>query len=576
MSTRTTAGRWMTCTAPFLVAIWMLGCQGENPPSSGPGKTPAATEQPSEEGAPWQFDGVAEADRCTAPPASDPDLEAADAWTSWGGSHDNHRVRHEEHTRLDASNLERLEVQWAYGVPEVETMRSQPTVAGDWLFLAGADGVMRALDASRGCLIWDRALGVPVGAALTLYRLSEGTPVVIAGDFQAGVHVVDAARGELLWHKELSEHELARISGPPTAHDGTLYVPVSSDESAAVEPEYECCTFRGKVHALDAADGSLRWTYYTIDEEPRPRGEDAAGAAIHGPSGAAVWSAITIDVQRERLYFGTGNNYSQPATGTSSAIHAIDLGSGDRAWVFQGTEGDAWTMACGPDWRGEREWDDTNCPEDHGPDVDFGAAPLLVTSGDGRQRLIAGQKSGLVRALDPDDDGRVLWETRVGRGGLAGGVHFGMAVADDRIIVPVLDRYDKLEHEREGQPGVVALDAATGEILWRTPALEGICENRDGCFPGFSAPATVLPGAAIVGALDGYLQALALEHGRRLWTFDTVRDFDTVNDVPGHGGAMAAAGAIVTRDRLYVVSGYNFTIGQIPGNVLLSLALPTR
>jgi polyvinyl alcohol dehydrogenase (cytochrome) len=535
MSTRTIAGRSMTWTASFLVAIWLVGCQSENPPSSESGEMPAATEPPANAGLPSRSDGVAEVGRCAAPPASGPDLEAADAWTSWGGSHDNHRVRHEEHTRLEASNLERLEVQRAYGVPDVETMRSQPAVAGDWLFLAGADGVLRALDATSGCLIWDKALGVPLGAALTLYRLSEGTPAVIAGDLQAGVHLVDANRGELLWHKELSEHELARISGPPAAHDGTLYVPVSSGESGAVEPEYECCTFRGKVHALDAADGSVRWTYHTVDEEPRPRGEDAAGAAIYGPSGAAVWSAITIDVQRERLYFGTGNNYSQPATETSSAIHAIDMGSGERAWVFQGTEGDAWTMACGPDWRGEREWDDTHCPEDHGPDVDFGAAPLL-----------------------------------------AGGVHFGMAVADDRIIVPVLDRYDKLEHEREAQPGVVALDAVTGEILWRTPALEGICEDRDGCFPGFSAPATVLPGAAIVGALDGYVQAFALEDGRRLWTFDTARGFDTVNDVPGHGGAMAAAGAVVTRDRLHVVSGYNFTIGQIPGNVLLSLALPTQ
>jgi hypothetical protein len=36
------------------------------------------------------------------------------------------------------------------------------------------------------------------------------------------------------------------------------------------------------------------------------------------------------------------------------------------------------------------------------------------------------------------------------------------------------------------------------------------------------------------------------------------------------------AGPGGTRDRLHVVSGYDFTIGQIPGNVLLSLALPTQ
>ncbi len=576
MTARTIASRWTTCTASCLIAIWLVGCQGENLPSPEPGETPGTTEQPAEDRASSLSNGVAEAGRCAAPPASGPDLEAADAWTSWGGNVENHRARGPERTRLNAGVMEELEVEWAFVVPEVQTMRSQPVVAGEWLFLAGLDGVLRALDAERGCLIWEKTIGTLLGAALTLHRLGDGTPVVIAGDWEARVHVVEAVGGERLWHRNLSEHELARISGAPAAYDGTLYVPVSSGESAVVEPEYECCTFRGQVHALDAADGSLRWTYRTIDEEPTPRGEDAAGATRYGPSGAAVWSAITIDPDRWRLYFGTGNNYSNPPTETSSSIHAVDMDTGERAWVFQGTAGDAWMRGCWPDWRGEVEIDDTNCPEDHGPDEDFGAAPLLVTGADGRERLIVGQKSGLVRALDPDADGEVLWETRVGRGGPVGGVHLGMAVADDRIIVPVLDRYDGLEHEREAEPGVMALDAATGEVLWRTPALEGICGDRDGCFPGFSAPATVLPGAAVVGSLDGTLQAFALEDGRRLWTFDTVRDFETVNGVPGRGGAMGGAGPVVTRNRIYLVSGYWAFAGNMPGNVLLSLAPPTQ
>ena len=222
------------------------------------------------------------------------------------------------------------------------------------------------------------------------------------------------------------------------------------------------------------------------------------------------------------------------------------------------------------------EIDDTNCPEDHGLDEDFGAAPLPVTGADGRERLIVGQKSGLVRALDPDADGEVLWETRVGRGGPVGGVHVGMAVSDDRIIVPVLDRYDGPDHEREAAPSVVVLGAATGEVLWHTPALEGVCNDRDRCFPGFSAPATVLPGAAVVGSLDGTLQAFALGDGRRLWTFDTVRDFETVNRVPGQGGAMGGSGPVVTRARIYLVSGYWAFAGNIPGNLLLSLAPPTQ
>ena len=52
----------------------------------------------------------------------------------------------------------------------------------------------------------------------------------------------------------------------------------------------------------------------------------------------------------------------------------------------------------------------------------------------GRRALVAGQKSGVVHALDPDHDGALLWQTRVGKGGKLGGVQWGLA-ADDRQAV---------------------------------------------------------------------------------------------------------------------------------------------
>jgi polyvinyl alcohol dehydrogenase (cytochrome) len=40
---------------------------------------------------------------------------------------------------------------------------------------------------------------------------------------------------------------------------------------------------------------------------------------------------------------------------------------------------------------------------------------------------LAGQKSGVVYALDPDRKGEILWQTRLGKGGINGGVQWGMA-----------------------------------------------------------------------------------------------------------------------------------------------------
>ncbi len=288
---------------------------------------------------------------CVEPPTTAPDLKAADAWIQWGGDRSNLRSRTMEQTHLTAAKLPDLALQWAYAIPDVQLMRSHPAVAGDWLYLAGFDGSIRALDARTGCLIWQTDLEQPLFSGITLGQTADGDSLLLVGDITAQVHALDPLTGTPVWQRRVATHQHARISGTPAIHEDRVYVPVSSGEWAVVDPDYACCTFRGKVVALDLANGKRRWEYFTIDEPPRAQGEDKAGATIYAPSGAAVWSAVTVDASRNRLYVGAGNNYSQPATDTSSAIHAIDLVSGKRAWVFQGTPDDAWTVSCVPGWR---------------------------------------------------------------------------------------------------------------------------------------------------------------------------------------------------------------------------------
>ena len=104
----------------------------------------------------------------------------------------------------------------------------------------------------------------------------------------------------------------------------------------------------------------------------------------------------------------TGDSYSDPAASTSDAFVAFDLKTGKLLWSRQTTAGDAFTVDCGlPDAMR------TNCPEAKGPDFDFGSSPILVELPNGRAALIAGQKSGVVHAVDPDRNGAILWQTPV-------------------------------------------------------------------------------------------------------------------------------------------------------------------
>jgi outer membrane protein assembly factor BamB len=172
-----------------------------------------------------------------------------------------------------------------------------------------------------------------------------------------------------------------------------------------------------------------------------------------------VWSTPTIDPQRGVLYITSGDNYSHPATAMSDAILALDLTTGRIVWSQQTTPNDVYNSSCGT--RG------ANCPEDAGPDYDYGSSAMLVHAPNGRDVLVAGQKSGVVYALDPSDK------------------------------------------------------------------------------------------------------------GKRLWDFDTQKDYRTVNAAPAKGGSLDGAGPVVVGGMMFVNSGYP-RFGGAPGNVLLAFGVAAR
>ena len=209
-------------------------------------------------------------------------------------------------------------------------------------------------------------------------------------------------------------------------------MPVSSlEEVPGARPDYPCCTFRGSVVALDATTGAQIWKTFTIPEAPAIVGKNAAGTPLWKPAGAAIWAAPTIDAARRRVYVATGNAYTEPAAPTSDAVMALALDTGAVQWVSQVTPGDAFLVGCKPG--------NDNCPDDAGPDFDFGNSPILRRLANGRSMIVIGQKSGVAYGLDPDAKGAVMWRYRAGQGTALGGIEWGSA-ADDRLMyVPVSD-----------------------------------------------------------------------------------------------------------------------------------------
>jgi polyvinyl alcohol dehydrogenase (cytochrome) len=166
-----------------------------------------------------------------------------------------------------------------------------------------------------------------VRSAITVANV-RGRIVALFGDRRGYAYCVDATTGGTIWKVTPDDESGTLITGAPVLFENRLYVPITNaDGGGAGNPAYECCNGRGAVVALDAATGAVIWTTYTTAKAV-PQGRNAIGTQLHGPSGASVWSAPTIDARNRVLYVGTGDNHSAPATDTSDAVLALSLDDG--------------------------------------------------------------------------------------------------------------------------------------------------------------------------------------------------------------------------------------------------------
>jgi polyvinyl alcohol dehydrogenase (cytochrome) len=505
---------------------------------------------------------------------------------NWGFGRAN--ARHAATADVGREDVGKLELLWSVALPAVTTMRSQPVVAGETVFLGSKGAHLLALDRRSGCVRWAFKTDAPVHSALTLDRTPDGVATLFFADETATVYAVDATRGTLRWRERLKWFPTSIVSGPATYFDGLLYVPLSSFEVAAAGlPTHECCRTHGGVAALDAATGRQVWRFDSTPHAAKTY-VNRDGVQMWGPSGAVVWNSPTIDAKRGALYFGTGQNASSPATDTSDAIIALDLKTGTRRWVFQALADDAWNAAC--------LGGGASCPRENGPDFDFGG-PVILLEREPGDLLLAGQKSGEVFALDPDRKGAVVWRKRVGSGSSNGGVHHGMATDGTRLYVPIADPERKIPGYVP-KPGVYALDVDDGETLWSQPVTRGctfdpadaplvglaeMARGKSGRSPwpacsyyyGHSAAAVVANGLVYAGALDGKLRIFDATNGEILRVIETNQPYQATNGVAGHGGAIDVGGVVVDGGQLFVLSGYGM-FGQMPGDMLLVYGRPPR
>jgi polyvinyl alcohol dehydrogenase (cytochrome) len=490
--------------------------------------------------------------RCTRPPPFR-DPFSGPGWNGWSPSLDNAHFQSAERAALTIDRVPHLQLKWAFGFPDAASAWAQPTIAGGRLFVGSQNGTVYSLDAASGCSIWTFAAKAGIRASLVIGpRIRAGRSTAYAAyvaDQQGFVYALNAATGAMIWSRRVDEHPLVRLTGSPVLFRGRLYVPTSSYEEGGRPPGYACCTFRGAIVALDAVSGAVVWKSHTIAAAPALMRTYADGTELWGPSGGGIWSAPTIDEKRRVLYAGVGNTYSGAAQPTTDSVMAFDLDTGRMRWVRQMNPGQRDVFGC--------RAGEINCIDRPGPDFDIGASPVLARLATGRELIVAGQKSGVAYALDPDRQGAEVWRYRAG-------IQWGLASDGEHIYIPVADIYNP------APGGLHAVMLATGNRAWLTPPPPPACGKAGRACSGaqFSA-ITVIPGIVFSPSNDGAVRAYSTKDGAVMWTFDANHEFTTVNGVPARGGSMYGPAPVVAGGMVYVSSGYG-TFGLRPGNVLLA------
>ena len=159
----------------------------------------------------------------------------------------------------------------------------------------------------------------------------------------------------------------------------------------------------------------------------------------------------------------------------------------------------------------------------------------------------------------------MIWEYRAGRGTALGGIEWGPAVDAQNAYFAVSD------FNLPNPGGLHAVNLATGQRAWLTPAPAPICTAQGPGCSGVSRRRSRSSRHRVLGAMDGGLRAYSTTDGAS-WTFDANKEFPTVNGVKGNGASFGGAGPSVAGGMLFVGSGYGSLAGRA-GNVLLAFGV---
>jgi alcohol dehydrogenase (cytochrome c) len=256
---------------------------------------------------------------------------------------------------INRQNVQQLQLAWSWAMEEMGAQEATPLVYDGIMYLPNPRGIIQAMDAATGDLIWEyrpeaaQAAITPGSISDSLRGIQRNVAIygdkIFATTFDAHLVAVDARTGKMAWNTKVADSKLGYTytSGPIVVH-GVVIAGITG----CSRYKEDVCFITGH----DAATGKERWRTSTIARPGEPGGDTWGNLPLNLRAGGDAWIPGSYDPDTNLVYWGTAQAkpWARAVRGTDGAALytnctlALDPDTGKLKWYFQHIPGETQDM----------------------------------------------------------------------------------------------------------------------------------------------------------------------------------------------------------------------------------------
>jgi alcohol dehydrogenase (cytochrome c) len=235
-------------------------------------------------------------------------------------------------TQITAANANQLQLAWVSPMNEGGTQQTAPLFHNGVIYVNNTGGILQAINARNGRVIWEYRTGGPNIAARGIAIYEDKIIFMLSNGH---LKAVSAVNGKEAWDAVVMEGR-GSSSGPLIAK-GKVIQGMGGCAAYVLEKCF--------ISAYDAATGKQLWKFSTIAKSNEPGGDTWGKNNDYLRAGGETWITGSYDPALNLTYWGVaqakpwmpasrGMTTNDKALYSSSTL-ALDVDTGKLAWYYQ-------------------------------------------------------------------------------------------------------------------------------------------------------------------------------------------------------------------------------------------------